>query len=291
MLIKLDRLLSALPSLQIAGLSVLLIAIVGAFDWITGYELSFSVFYTLPIALGAWYGGRRIGLATCVLAAATWMSADQLSGHAYSHPGIPLWNAGVRLMFFFIIAGLLNRLRSVLHLQTQAAQRDGLTGLLNAAAFRRECNLTLKLAGRHRQPLALCYLDLDGFKGVNDSLGHDAGDQVLKLIADAMKKHLRETDACARIGGDEFAILLPQTDLAGARIFFSNLQQRLVELMAVKHWPIGFSIGVAIFDSPSVSADNAIRFADGLMYRVKKTGKNGILFEVADPGGAENSRN
>ena len=91
--------LSAEPSFQLGVISFLLVAIVGAIDLSTGYELSFSIFYAIPVGIASWYAGKRLGFFVCVISAMTWLAADYASGHQYSHPTIPLWNASVRLCF------------------------------------------------------------------------------------------------------------------------------------------------------------------------------------------------
>ncbi len=279
MLKEVDRFLSTQSAFRIGVFSFLLVAIVGAIDLATGYELSFSIFYTLPVGIASWYAGKRFGLLVSVVSAVTWLAADYSSGHPYSYSTIPFWNASVRLGFFAIIAYLLDRLRGSLDLHALLAQQDGLTGILNARTFKQRCDSIFDLASRHGRPLALGYLDLDDFKGVNDSLGHSVGDQVLKAVATTLSKRLRASDFGGRLGGDEFAIVLPETDLAGARTFFTGLRESLINLAALNRWPIGFSIGVAVFHSPTPNPDDAIRRADGLMYKVKNSGKNNILFE------------
>ena len=256
----------------------MLIFIVGVLDLLTGYELSFSIFYLIPVVLGSWYSGKNFGIVVCIAAAFTWFVVDVLAGNHYSHPAIQCWNAGVRLGFFVVVAFLLNRVRLTLDLQTSLAQLDGLTGMMNVRSFRQRCESLFELASRHERELALGYLDIDGFKGINDSLGHSAGDQVLIAVATTLVKRLRVSDVGARLGGDEFAILLPETSLEGARTFFVGLHESLLDLAANNRWPLGFSIGVAIFKLPEASPDEAIRFADSLMYRIKSSSKNSILF-------------
>lgn len=262
-----------------AATSLLLIASVGAIDHLIGYELSFSIFYLIPVGISSWYAGRRLTIPVCIISAAVWLTVDYTAGHQYSHLAIPLWNAGVRLGFFVIVAHLLLRLRGALEVQASLAQQDGLTGIMNARAFRQRCDSVAQLAARHGHQMAIGYLDLDGFKGVNDTLGHGAGDRVLQAIATALAKRLRASDFVGRLGGDEFAVLLPETDLAGARTFFTEMRESLLGLAADNHWSVGFSIGVVGFRSPPVNSDDAIRCADDLMYKVKSAGKNSILFE------------
>lgn len=283
-----DAFLSARSREQIAASSLALVAFIGASDYLTGYELAFSIFYLVPVGLGTWYAGPRIGISVCLVSAATWLVVDHAMGHQYAHPAIPFWNATVCLGFFVIVAHLLCRLRAALDAQAALAQQDGLTGILNARAFRQRYATLAELAARHRHSIALGYLDIDGFKGVNDSLGHSAGDQVLKAVASALATRLRASDFVGRVGGDEFAILLSETDLAGARTFFTDMRAKLLDVAARNRWPIGFSIGVAVFPSPSTDADAAFRHADALMYRVKRAGKNGLMLEeyVGESGGA-----
>ncbi len=260
--------------------SFLLVAVIGALDHLTGYEISFSIFYLIPVAVGSWYiDDRRTHLLLCIVSAATWLYFDVTSGHTYSHLLIPVWNTGVRLGFFIIVAYLLLRLRRSLAFQASLAELDGLTGIMNARTFGQRCQACFELASRHNQGLAIGYLDLDGFKGINDERGHALGDLVLKAVAGRLSERLRASDICARLGGDEFVVLLPQTDLAGAQSFFLELHKSLQNLAEINQWPVGFSVGVAVCTSPPKSPDYAIRFADNLMYQVKNSGKNRILFE------------
>jgi len=285
---NIDAFLSVRSREQIAASSLALVAFIGASDYLTGYELAFSIFYLIPVGVGTWYAGPRIGFAMCLASAATWLAVDHATGHRYAHPAIPFWNAEVRLGFFVIVAHLLYRLRAALDAQAELARQDGLTGILNARAFRQRYAALAELAARHRHPIALGYLDIDGFKGVNDSLGHSVGDQVLKAVASSLATRLRASDSVGRVGGDEFAVLLSETDLAGARTFFTDMRAKLLDVAARNRWPIGFSIGVAVFPSPSTDADAAFRHADALMYIIKRAGKDSLMVEeyVGESGGA-----
>lgn len=283
MLRKIDELLSAQPPVRLGLFSFFLVALVGASDHLSGYEFSFSIFYLIPVGLGSWYLRGRFGLIICITSATTWLVVDYTSGNLYGHLAIPLWNAIVRLGFFVIVAKLLARLRCALELQESLAQLDGLTGLMNARTFKQRGNSVFELAARNGRPLALGYIDLDGFKVINDRLGHSVGDQVLRAVATTVSERLRSSDICARLGGDEFAVLLPDTDIAGARVLFDGLHTSLLELAALNHWPLGFSVGVAIFHSRQANTDEALQCADTLMYKVKRSGKNRILFEEYGP--------
>ena len=105
----------------------------------------------------------------------------------------------------------------------EIADRDALTGLFSRRRFQEELEREVSRARRHGRPGALLLLDLDGFKQVNDTLGHAAGDELLTRIGEALRSILRDSDVLARIGGDEFALILPDTDVAAARVVGEKL--------------------------------------------------------------------
>jgi len=279
MLQSIHDFLSAQSRARIAVGVLILIGVIGLTDHVTGYELSFSIFYLIPVGVAAWYGGIGLGIAVCIVCAATWFGVDSSSGHAYGHVLIPYWNAAVRLGFFVVVAYLLVGLRDMLALQRSLAQIDGLTGIWNARTFKQKYVPLAQIARRYRRPMAIGYIDLDGFKGLNDGFGHTAGDQALRAVAHELVRRTRASDVVARLGGDEFAVLLPETDYAGARLVLGEVRERLLALAAQNGWPIGFSIGAAVLQSAPVNPDEAIRYADALMYKVKKSGKNALLLE------------
>ena len=258
---------------------LVLLATVAMLDHLSGTELSFSIFYLPPIVLASWYSKRWLSRAFCFLAAFVWLLVDYTSGHTYSHNFILIWNTAVRLSFFLITSYLLVELKNSMIAQRNMANTDGLTGILNARAFKERSGSLLELATRHRHPMVLGFIDVDNFKAVNDQLGHSEGDRVLKTIANTLMQCVRGTDAVGRIGGDEFAVLLPETDYAGAQRMFNRIHKELTQTLSRPGWPVGFSVGVAVFSSLPGSVDDALKIADGLMYRVKKTGKNNLVYE------------
>ena len=287
MLAALDRYLSARSHFQLGVYSLVLLGVVGTTDFATGAELSFSIFYGIPVGLSAWYLGRRFGLLFSILSALVLYWVDAAGGHQSFGTTSSFWNAGVFLAFFLIITVLLDNLHHALGALASQAQRDGLTGLLNDRTFRERCAPAFALAARHRRTLALGYIDLDGFKGINDQSGHAVGDQVLREVAAAIAKLLRGTDFAGRLGGDEFGVLLVETTADGPEVFFGRLHDALNAVAARHAWPLGISIGVGVFHPPPITPDDAIRFADALMYQVKHSGKNRVLIRefvvVASP--------
>ncbi len=255
-----------------------LAVVVGVLDYLTGSELSFSLFYLFPIALVTWFAGRASGIALALLSAALWMGAELVAESHYSSEAILYWNTGIRLGFFVVVTELLCMLRVNLRHQEQLAQTDPTTGAANRRAFLEQLEREVKRARRYGHPYALAYLDVDDFKQINDRYGHTVGDEVLWAVAETMKHSLRETDFYARLGGDEFALLLPETGEAAAGVVISKLHRELNERMRSKHWPVSFSIGALAVGSSADSVEDVIRAADELMYTAKQSGKNGVRY-------------
>jgi diguanylate cyclase (GGDEF)-like protein/PAS domain S-box-containing protein len=175
------------------------------------------------------------------------------------------------------------------NLQREATlgRKDTLTGVRNLRAFREEAAMLFSLASRTRAPSALGFLDLDDFKVINDTVGHAEGDRVLERVGATLAQSTRSTDVIGRLGGDEFVILLPNTGPAGTKVFFDRLHKRLLDVMRENTWSVGLSVGVAIFPSAPPSESDALRLADSLMYRAKKSGKNRVVY-AEFPGTVDN---
>ena len=250
----------------------------GLVDYATGYELSFSLFYLIPVCLVAWYSTRALGLVISMFSAVAWLSADVASGHMYSYPALHVWNTMIRLGFFVIVTMLLAALRAAHQDEQRIARTDYLTGLLNGRHFLEVAEAELSRAQRYGHPFSLAYLDLDDFKHVNDRMGHAVGDEVLAAVGRQLAASLRRTDVVARMGGDEFVILLPQSDEAAARQAIAKLREALDAEMATRGWPVTFSIGVMIFAATPASVGEMITSADRLMYAVKTAGKAGVTY-------------
>lgn len=279
MLNAINTYLSNRSPAQVVVLGLVLVAAVGTVDHLTGYELSFSIFYLLPIVLVTWWTQKWVGLVFCGLSAMIWLFADYASGHTYSKGLIPLWNTGVRLGFFLVTWHLLIQFKTSLRHAQVLAETDGLTGVLNGRAFRNLAHHLFMSAARHHRPVALGFIDIDDFKAVNDTSGHTEGDRVLKTVANTLTRCVRATDVIGRLGGDEFAILLPEATFDEAQVVFGKIRDALMQDCAGFDQQVGVSIGVAVFNSVPSTIDEAMKIADRLMYRVKNAGKNNTIYE------------
>jgi diguanylate cyclase (GGDEF)-like protein len=257
-----------------------LILLLGIIDYFTGFELSFAVFYLLPVALVAWFASKKAAIITSIASAGTWHEANQLAGAHFATALIPLWNATTRLGFFLVVALLLTRLKESMAHERELARTDFLTGAANARSFYELAQTEINRARRYGRAFSVVYFDADDFKSVNDQMGHHVGSNLLVRVVEIVKKTLRSTDVVARVGGDEFAILLPETGAKQGRLVAQTLREKLSEEMRKSGWPVTFSIGLLTCSDPPHTVDEMIKIVDGLMYEVKKSGKDAIKHEV-----------
>ena len=170
------------------------------------------------------------------------------------------------------------RYESELEFQTN---RDALTGLANRSLLRDRLSQAISYAHRYNHPIWIAFVDLDRFKFVNDTLGHQAGDILLKAIAERLQGAVRDTDTVSRMGGDEFVLILPERADAGLS---TGIVQRIMDGIAQPltieghEFFISSSIGVAVYPNDGVTPEELIKHADIAMYRAKETGRNNFQF-------------
>lgn len=266
-------------------LSLMLALTVGALDYITGWQVSFSIFYLAPILFATWYCSTSAGVVLSILSTMLWLVSDLLTAVEYDHPVIPYWNAAVRFAFFFLVSFVLGKLKGKLALEKEMARTDNLTGAYNSRAFYELAETEMKRARRYGRPFTMAYIDLDNFKLVNDSKGHAEGDQVLSVVARILRDNIRETDVVARLGGDEFAAMFIETDEVQTGVIVEKLRSKLDQVMTDGGWPITFSIGAITYHRilPS-SVQEMITAADRLMYQAKERGKNQAVLAAYPEG-------
>jgi len=256
--------------------------VLGVIDYATGFELSFSFFYLMPVTMVAWAVGRNAGLTFSVLSASVWLTSNLLSGENIPNIFIGVWNTLIRFGFYSVVTILLTELRHALEEERLLANTDPLTGALNRRSFNEIAEKRMIISEVNRHPYTMVYIDLDNFKTVNDKLGHAVGDLVLKFVVDTILKQIRNTDFLARLGGDEFAILLTDMDQKHAQSLVQRLQSALLEKMKFNEWDVTFSIGVLTVLSMPESVDRLVSMTDALMYDIKGKGKNAVQYSVYD---------
>jgi len=262
---RLRRTVAQRNPLTIFLVAVFTVGVIGWLDFSTGLYLSFALFYLVPIGVVTSFAGRGWGIVMAVVCTAVGLIGDMASLDAQ---GIaPFWNAAMRLGVFVVVVVVLSQLRRAHQAERELARTDALTGVANFRWFEEEAQRAMYSSRRYGGPLSLAYLDLDGFKEVNDSLGHAAGDEVLKAFAATLRATLRPTDLVARLGGDEFVVLMPHTDAGSAELALARVDLALAG--APQALGIGFSAGVIQLDRAVGSIDDLLAKADEHMYEVK----------------------
>ena len=153
---------------------------------------------------------------------------------------------------------------------------DALTNVFNRRTLESRLSLELKRVNRYQQPVTIIMADLDHFKQVNDTYGHDYGDQVLITVASLFKEELRDTDFVGRVGGEEFVLVLPNTDKE-AGLFVANRMRYRVEAYHFEHGKVTFSGGTVTAPEDGTEMKELLKKADQAMYRAKENGRNQIV--------------
>ena len=270
---------------------------IGIADDLTGPDVGFSLFYLVPIVWSAWHIDRVTSLALVVLASGLWLGAEV----AWRGVNVvSLWNGFTRMGIYLAMAWLVGRLRAeqrqlheinaklqaMLDHEQLLARTDLLTTLPNRRLFVDELKRATARSHRMNAPLAVAYLDLDGFKPFNDRHGRIAGDAVLRSIADVLTTYTTANSVAARLGGDEFGLLLEQCTRPAAESIARRLFQDLIVIVGnVTKDTVGINIGVACFERPPLSPDAVIDHADAAMFCAKAQGRNGIYVThiIAEP--------
>ncbi len=271
---------SSIINISITIIGFILAVIIGYIDYKTGRDISIDIFYLLPVAMVVWFTELPFAVFISFAGALIWYASDASSGYKYPHPAIIYWNAFAIFGILIITALLLDGLKKSLIKEKALARTDYLTELANRRSFFEAADAEINRSGRNKLPFTMAYIDTDNFKSINDNFGHATGDRVLKIIAMGIKKNIRKMDTAARIGGDEFAVLLPETNSEAAKHAMDKIYMLLSEAMKGLSFPITFSVGVVTFANPPKDADEMIKITDELMYSVKAMGKNNIKYEI-----------
>jgi diguanylate cyclase (GGDEF)-like protein len=186
-------------------------------------------------------------------------------------------SAVARLGVLLVVGWTMTALRTARDRATQWVRTDPLTGIPNLRGFFERAALELARARRYTHPFTVVCIDLDGFKGINDRFGHGAGDEVLRAVAHGLRDLLRATDLVARVEGDRFVVLLPETSAAPARLVIRKMQDVLARV-ATADWVGGLTsgIGVATYFTPPATVESLVQTGDALVYEAKGAGPNAV---------------
>lgn len=256
-----------------------LTVMVSIIDAFTGTQVSLTLVYLLPIYLCARFIKPKQTWIMVFFSTLCWLLSDLYSQGEDLVPLISLVNTIVRLATFSLFNYLLLSNIEYTRVAIKLSTIDPLTGLSNLRHFNQLASDMLSRNHRQSDRMVIASLDLDNFKSVNDTFGHAAGDEVLKMVAQTLKNSLRPSDLIARMGGDEFALILTNISAKDAAL---RLEEAIDVIRLSAHdlgYDIGASVG-AVEVKPGDTQGLAALLAqtDALMYQVKAEGKNGLVF-------------
>ncbi len=264
--------------LVVAGASATATAIAIAGN-LAGPEVAFDFLCLWPLGLVAWLAGFRAGLALA-LACATASLGTGLLSHPTLTAGLKLWNFFVELGVYWSQVVLVSILHARVNEERHLARTDAVTRLDNRRAFEEAADRELERARRQGRPVTVAYLDVDDFKQLNDRWGHSAGDEVLVVVGATLRAETRRIDTAARIGGDEFGLLLPDTTASAAAALLARLRGRMGVALAQRGRHVTLSVGAVTFQAAPATVAEMVARADEAMYQAKRAGKGTIHLEV-----------
>ncbi len=265
------------------SLAMLLFGAAFAIDIAAPRELSILGIYLVPIVIvawcfpdpSAWLIEGVCGLCICGI--------EEVNAPIYSSAPLLVVAILFRAVFFAAVAIAAHDVKRAHRVLELRSERDPLTGLLNRRGFEKAGRVEIERARRHHRPIALAFLDIDDFKRINDQKGHAAGDRVLQLVGTTLLSG-RKFDLVARVGGDEFVILMPETTERGAQIAVDRIRRSFHAGARSLGVRTSFTTGVAAFSRAPRHVAALLAEADRLLFEGKLTRKGSVFFERAVVG-------
>lgn len=192
---------------------------------------------------------------------------------------MPLRNDAGEIKYYASIERDLSRYKKMERQLTNMALFDSLTGALSRAAFLQHASKELKRSQRYSRPLSVIMIDIDHFKKINDQHGHAAGDHVLQIFVEAIEEEIRSTDVIGRLGGEEFALLLPDTTRKAAAQLAERVRQRITKypyIAGTMLIEVTASLGVAVLEENDEHFKAVLQRADAALYKAKHNGRNRV---------------
>ncbi|GJJ04273.1 GGDEF domain-containing protein [Duganella rhizosphaerae] len=240
-------------------------------DYLTGSDIRLHTLYIFPVSVIALKCERRwlqgVAFAMSMVLQLVTYAQEKIPSIEYI---VDASVAALSLLVAMTLAGMarINHQRAI-----DLATSDELTGIANRRAFIAALDAEIVRQRRSGRALSLAIIDLDGFKALNDTRGHGAGDDALRLLASILARSVRASDLPARFGGDEFAVLMPGMPAGECGHFCKQLTEEVAQRMVEAGFAITASIGFICFEAPPDSSLAAVAQADAAMYRVKEAGR------------------
>lgn len=252
---------------------VLFLGLLGIFglagvDWAIGPEIGVAILYVMAIMAVTFHASWVDGAIVATIAAAAGL-LGRLVGPNDLEVATVLWSLFSELAVFLTFVLIMHHIRRLVQLLEHQSRFDALTGALNTRGLLELLQRERSRAERYNLAMTVVFIDLDEMKEVNDRMGHAGGDELLRRFAGKVSDSLRDEDLCARVGGDEFVVVLPDTDHRQAMSVVERLQLGVHEISA--------SYGVATFLSQPPAIEDLISAADSMMYVAKRAGGNRVV--------------
>lgn len=273
--------------LLLSGAGIVAVGLVDvAVSRLVGFDFALTPLYLLPVGSAAWASGATAGLLFSFYAAAVEAAAAWISARGTPEPWAAALGVAMELIVFVGAAYTIARLRWHLSYERHLSHTDPVTGIGNLRSFEEAARRELSRMARRTSPISVAYFDVDHFKDVNDRHGHAAGDLLLRAIGAALRGSVRTLDTVARVGGDEFVVLFPETDSATCRRAVERVRGLLGEAVAAAGCDCTFSVGAVTFVTPPRGVAELIQASDKAMYAVKRDRRDGAEYQVVVPAGA-----
>lgn len=256
--------------------SVLAIVITGTCDYLTGSAVWLGPVYIIIVFSLTWILGARAGMLVGLTCFATGLCVNGASLYPYDRAAFVL-NMALRLIAMTLVVMLIAAFRRSHDREWHSARMDHLTGAMTGPTLLEHAARAAARTG------VLAYLDLDGFKAINDRFGHAAGDAVLRSFASQVSGQLRKTDLFARLGGDEFLIYVSLADASEAQPVVESLHTRLNQAVSWEGHRVGCSIGAVLVPAGHSITERDVAEADRLMYAAKRDGSGLRLGSISAP--------
>ncbi len=240
---------------------------------ISGWHSALLPLYVLPIWVATHFDGLRSGSILVALCAGAATFFHWRTGNAATVAEV-IFSALLSSLTFGVMLVVMGWMRSLVNETKELALRDPLTGLLNRRALTDMATRAIGRCIRDNQPLIVVAMDCDGFKQLNDTHGHKAGDHVLRILAGVLDKQTRDTDMVARTGGDEFLIVLRGVESLKAKQILQRIESEFEHAVRVAGYECSVSMGMAILDEDTATIDALIDTADQAMYVGKERKKS-----------------
>jgi diguanylate cyclase (GGDEF)-like protein len=261
------------PRWQVFAAPLLLLGAVSWIDYILGASVNLLALYFVPLLVAGWHLGKKGAVLFTALATAAWLAQVVASGAVQWSPLVWAINTLATATGFLVVAILVALLRNAIDRERDHARTDPLTGLANRRQLEEGAGVPLALCRRIGSAATMVSVDLDNFKAVNDTLGHQRGDDVLRAFGDILRRFVRTSDFAARMGGDEFCLFLPDTSALEGSVLMDRIRAAAEASPMFRSCDVSLSIGSYTEDPVHSELEAMLSAADARMYEAKRSRK------------------